>query len=78
MMEGMFLPFMAGQSSPIPITEGLDPINMLTDDADVAGWNNEGLPADRMSKVNLYNKIWYFTSFFRKMQQFCATASVGH
>ena len=57
MMEGMFLPFMAGQSSPIPITEGLDPINMLTDDADVAGWNNEGLPADRMSKVNLCNKI---------------------
>ena len=57
MMEGMFLPFMSGQSSPIPITEGLDPINMLTDDADVAGWNNEGLPADRMSKVKLCNKI---------------------
>ena len=25
---------------------------MLTDDADVAQWNNEGLPADRMSKEN--------------------------
>ena len=25
---------------------------MLTDDADVAGWCNEGLPADRMSKEN--------------------------
>ena len=49
-MEGLFLPFLAQQEKPIPITEGLDAITMLTDDADVATWNNEGLPADRMSK----------------------------
>ena len=52
MMEGLFLPFLKQQEIPIPITEGLDPINMLTDDAAMAEWNNEGLPADRMSKEN--------------------------
>lgn len=36
----------------IPITEGLDLIAMLTDDATVASWNNEGLPSDRMSTEN--------------------------
>lgn len=37
---------------PIPITEGLDPLSLLTDDADVATWNNQGLPSDRMSTEN--------------------------
>uniref|UniRef100_A0ABM5FM48 Dynein axonemal heavy chain 9 isoform X2 n=1 Tax=Pogona vitticeps TaxID=103695 RepID=A0ABM5FM48_9SAUR len=36
----------------IPITPSLDPLRMLTDDADIAGWQNEGLPADRMSTEN--------------------------
>ncbi|XP_077481740.1 dynein axonemal heavy chain 9 isoform X2 [Stigmatopora argus] len=37
---------------PIPVTFGLDPLTMLTDDADIATWQNEGLPADRMSAEN--------------------------
>ena len=37
---------------PIPMTEGLDPVSMLTDDAMVAQWNNEGLPGDKMSTQN--------------------------
>lgn len=37
---------------PIPKTEGLDPVSMLTDDATVAQWNNEGLPGDKMSTQN--------------------------
>nr|CAD7441486.1 unnamed protein product [Timema bartmani] len=37
---------------PIPITEGLDPLSLLTDDAQIAVWNNEGLPSDRMSTEN--------------------------
>ncbi|MGH0142545.1 UNVERIFIED_CONTAM: hypothetical protein FKN15_019724 [Acipenser sinensis] len=41
-----------GLEVPIPLTEGLDPIGMLTDDATVAAWNNEGLPSDRMSTEN--------------------------
>ncbi|PNJ55828.1 DNAH11 isoform 5 [Pongo abelii] len=36
----------------IPLTEGLDLISMLTDDATIATWNNEGLPSDRMSTEN--------------------------
>lgn len=37
---------------PLPITEGLDPLSLLTDDAQIATWNNEGLPSDRMSTEN--------------------------
>lgn len=36
----------------IPVTPDLDPLTMLTDDADIAAWQNEGLPADRMSTEN--------------------------
>lgn len=36
----------------VPITEGLDPLTLLTDDTQVAIWNNEGLPSDRMSTEN--------------------------
>lgn len=36
----------------VPITEGLDPLTLLTDDAQIAIWNNEGLPSDRMSTEN--------------------------
>ena len=34
------------------MTGGLDPVSMLTDDATVAQWNNEGLPGDKMSTQN--------------------------
>lgn len=34
------------------MTEGLDPVLMLTDDATVATWCNQGLPNDRMSIEN--------------------------
>ena len=36
----------------VPMTEDLDPLSLLTDDATVALWNNEGLPSDRMSTEN--------------------------
>jgi dynein heavy chain len=36
----------------IPITEGIDPLDVLASKPDQAGWNNEGLPADRMSLEN--------------------------
>ncbi|XP_040289656.1 dynein heavy chain 11, axonemal [Bufo bufo] len=52
LMEQMWLPFLKSQKVAIPISEGLDPIAMLTDDATVAAWNNEGLPGDRMSTEN--------------------------
>lgn len=30
----------------------MDPLTLLTDDAQIATWNNEGLPNDRMSSEN--------------------------
>ncbi|XP_074051552.1 dynein axonemal heavy chain 11 isoform X2 [Macrotis lagotis] len=47
-----WIPFLKSQKVPIPVTADLDLITMLTDDATVAAWNNEGLPSDRMSTEN--------------------------
>ncbi|XP_024875279.1 dynein beta chain, ciliary [Temnothorax curvispinosus] len=47
-----WLPFMRTVEPTIPITEGLDPLSLLTDDTQIAKWNNEGLPNDRMSTEN--------------------------
>lgn len=46
----------------IPMMPELDPVAMLTDDATVALWNNEGLPGDKMSTQNatiLTNCQWH-------------------
>ena len=37
---------------PIPMTDGLDVLSLLTDAATIAHWNNENLPSDRMSTEN--------------------------
>ncbi|XP_018092353.2 dynein heavy chain 11, axonemal-like [Xenopus laevis] len=52
LVEHLWMPFLRCQKYPIPMTEGLDPISMLTDDATIAKWNNEGLPSDSMSIQN--------------------------
>lgn len=44
--------FLSKLKSPIPITENLDPLSLLTDDTQIAMWQNEGLPSDRMSTEN--------------------------
>jgi len=36
----------------VPTTEDLDFLTLLTDEADIAAWNNESLPSDRMSTEN--------------------------
>lgn len=36
----------------IPVSDGADPLEMICDDAQIAAWNNEGLPSDRMSAEN--------------------------
>ena len=36
----------------IPMTEGIHPLDLLTDDAKKAGWANEGLPTDPLSVEN--------------------------
>ncbi|XP_042314347.1 dynein axonemal heavy chain 11-like [Sceloporus undulatus] len=52
LVQNLWLPFLRSQKVPIPMTEGLDPISVLTDDATIAKWNNEGLPSDTMSVQN--------------------------
>ncbi|GCB73687.1 hypothetical protein scyTo_0002768 [Scyliorhinus torazame] len=47
-----WLPYLLKLEVPIPITENLDPLSLLTDDVDIAGWNNQGLPSDRTSSEN--------------------------
>lgn len=45
-------PFLKKLFPAVPITADLDPMELLTDDAQIAQWNNEGLPNDRMSSEN--------------------------
>lgn len=52
LLNKMWLPHLKALEPPIPITEDLDPLQLLTDDTVVAIWQNEGLPSDRMSIEN--------------------------
>ncbi|CAH0400414.1 unnamed protein product [Chilo suppressalis] len=52
LMNEDWIPMLAKTNPKIETTEGLDPLSMLTDDAQVALWNNEGLPTDTMSTEN--------------------------
>ncbi|XP_044310020.1 dynein axonemal heavy chain 9 [Varanus komodoensis] len=52
LMDTVWKPYLHQLKVPIPVTSSLDPLMMLTDDADIAAWQNEGLPADRMSTEN--------------------------
>lgn len=42
----------AGDDAKIPLSDGIDPFDILTNSAEVARWNNEGLPNDRVSVEN--------------------------
>ncbi|KAM9845080.1 LOW QUALITY PROTEIN: dynein axonemal heavy chain 11-like [Aulostomus maculatus] len=52
LLDNLWMPFLHSQKIPIPMSVGLDPVSMLTDDATIAQWNNEGLPGDKMSTQN--------------------------
>ncbi|XP_039357485.1 dynein heavy chain 17, axonemal isoform X14 [Mauremys reevesii] len=52
LMDKYWIPYLNELKVPIPVTPGLDPLSLLTDDADIATWNNQGLPSDRMSTEN--------------------------
>uniref|UniRef100_A0A8C9J5L0 Dynein axonemal heavy chain 9 n=1 Tax=Piliocolobus tephrosceles TaxID=591936 RepID=A0A8C9J5L0_9PRIM len=52
LLDGTWKPYLSQLKTPVPVTPTLDPLRMLMDDADVAAWQNEGLPADRMSVEN--------------------------
>ncbi|XP_063367395.1 dynein beta chain, ciliary-like [Cydia amplana] len=52
LMNEDWVPNLAKTNPKIETTPDLDPLSMLTDDAQVATWNNEGLPTDTMSTEN--------------------------
>ncbi|XP_022909837.1 dynein beta chain, ciliary-like [Onthophagus taurus] len=52
MQDEFWIPFIKKLEPAIPMSEGLDPLSLLTSDAQIAQWNNEGLPTDRMSAEN--------------------------
>ncbi|XP_067860662.1 dynein axonemal heavy chain 17-like [Heptranchias perlo] len=52
LLNEYWMPFLQKLEVPIPITENLDPLSLLTDDVDIAAWNNQGLPSDRTSSEN--------------------------
>ena len=53
LVHNNWIPFLTKElETPIPLTPGFDPLSLLTDDAQVASWNNCGLPSDRMSTEN--------------------------
>ncbi|KAK2582958.1 hypothetical protein KPH14_009015 [Odynerus spinipes] len=47
-----WLPFLDKLTVQIPRTPELDLLSLITDDTQIAQWNNEGLPADTMSSEN--------------------------
>ncbi|KAJ8875197.1 hypothetical protein PR048_023092 [Dryococelus australis] len=52
LVNKFWLPFLKELKPPIQMTENLDPLDLLADDAIIAQWNNDGLPTDRMSTEN--------------------------
>ncbi|XP_030371689.1 dynein beta chain, ciliary [Scaptodrosophila lebanonensis] len=52
LQQKMWMPTFKSIQPPIPSTEGVDPFDMICDDAQIAEWNNQGLPSDRMSAEN--------------------------
>lgn len=41
----------------IPVSESIDPLAVLADDARIAEWKNQGLPADKQSEVDYFIKL---------------------
>ena len=53
LLSKAWIPFLNGLATkPVLLSESFDPVNLLADAAQIATWNNEGLPADRMSIEN--------------------------
>lgn len=56
LMNLYWLPFLDTLQVPIPYVLDLDPLSLMTDDAKVAQWNNEGEEAQK-SNENLYHSV---------------------
>ncbi|KAL7754360.1 hypothetical protein RI367_000341 [Sorochytrium milnesiophthora] len=52
LIEEKWLPYLKSPDTGIPLSDNIDPMDILTNSAEIARWNNEGLPTDRVSLEN--------------------------
>ncbi|KAI9189963.1 hypothetical protein H9P43_001396 [Blastocladiella emersonii ATCC 22665] len=52
LIEEKWMPYLKDPTTGLPMSENLDPLDILTNSAEIARWNNEGLPTDRVSLEN--------------------------
>lgn len=52
LLERMWIPTFENTNPYIPHTFAVDPLALICDETQIAMWNNEGLPNDRMSTEN--------------------------
>ena len=56
LMTKVFVPYLRNEipaaNGGVPMSDSTDPIKILASEAQIAGWNNEELPADRVSTEN--------------------------
>uniref|UniRef100_H0Z5T6 Dynein axonemal heavy chain 17 n=1 Tax=Taeniopygia guttata TaxID=59729 RepID=H0Z5T6_TAEGU len=52
LLDGIWRPYLHQLKVAIPVTPCLEPLAVLADEAAVAAWRNQGLPADRTSSEN--------------------------
>ncbi|KAI9142914.1 dynein heavy chain and region D6 of dynein motor-domain-containing protein [Paraphysoderma sedebokerense] len=52
LMDEKWLPYLRSSETGVPLSDNVDPLEIMTDSAQIAKWNNEGLPTDRVSLEN--------------------------
>lgn len=65
-MNLYWLPFLNNLQVPIPYTPDLDPLSLMTDDAKIAQWNNEGKKRETLyrSIISMISIILIDTEYF--------------
>lgn len=61
LMNLHWLPFLDNLQVPIPHTPDLDPLSLMTDDAKIARWNNDG----KILAYLIFILLFYFVHFMR-------------
>ncbi|KAJ3364693.1 hypothetical protein GGF32_001332 [Allomyces javanicus] len=52
LIEEKWMPYLKSSETGVPMSDNIDPLDILTNSAEIAKWNNEGLPTDRVSLEN--------------------------
>ena len=63
LMEVHWLPYLDKMETKIPRTQDVDPLSLLTDDAQIAQWNNEGYIWNNISQMSHLKKLCSSNAF---------------